>query len=205
MTSADFEAALWFRGLLDRGDDADDSGKGPEKRMGSNHGMDRWIVFYNCCPESGSSQPYKHLQIVPEPNQSNFTLWPDRDDITAYLSTVKPGVPTLPPASSNIPYLCSLTKLSPALIASSTSVHDAYVSALSYLEVKMGEKVTAHNMLMTREWLCIVPRREAGSPCAANSLGMMGVLWMSSEEEMVGWHERGYTTHLRSLGYSASS
>jgi ATP adenylyltransferase/5',5'''-P-1,P-4-tetraphosphate phosphorylase II len=89
---------------------------------------DNYLAFYNWGLAAGSSQPYKHVQIIPKPAASEFTLWPD---------------------------------------------------------------------------LCVIPHWESGADgnLGANSMGVMGIIWVVSEDERYAWDRLGHIEYLQRLGY----
>ncbi|EPE07526.1 ap4a phosphorylase ii [Ophiostoma piceae UAMH 11346] len=59
----------------------------------------------------------------------------------------------------------------------------------------------ANNVIMTKRWMCLVPRRRGGKDgTGAGSLGMMGLLWLKSQREREHWSELGMTEHLVWMG-----
>ncbi|KAF4963142.1 hypothetical protein FSARC_8818 [Fusarium sarcochroum] len=62
-----------------------------------------------------------------------------------------------------------------------------------------------YNVAMTKEWLCLIPRRHgrknnAGANAGANTAGMLGIIWVASQEERDTWDELGMTRYLTYLG-----
>lgn len=57
---------------------------------------------------------------------------------------------------------------------------------------------------MTREWTVVIPRRaDQVSGLSANAAGMMGLVWVSTEEEMEKWKRKGPWGILGELGMKA--
>ena len=67
-------------------------------------------------------------------------------------------------------------------------------------EQKGGE---AYNVVKTRDWICLIPRRYGGKDgVGTNGIGMLGVVWVSGREERDKWTEFGMEQHLVYMGYS---
>lgn len=161
------------------------------------------VVFYNCCPESGSSQPYKHMQLIPRPqptgpdamtDAADFEILFDRRSAEEFEDDIN---------VVDVPYLCFIKYVSAEESWTPASLHDTYKRMLSYMpQHTQTHPLLPHNLIFTREWMCAVPRRSKGRyPCFANSMGMLGMVWVASAEEREGWTERGYSDYLVELGY----
>ena len=58
-----------------------------------------------------------------------------------------------------------------------------------------------YNVMMTKDWLCVVPRRLGRkNSIGTNSVGMLGVIWVADQQERDGWIALGLTHHLVDLG-----
>jgi ATP adenylyltransferase/5',5'''-P-1,P-4-tetraphosphate phosphorylase II len=59
-----------------------------------------------------------------------------------------------------------------------------------------------HNMILTRRWMIVLPRRQAAinKEAGANAMGMLGVIAVGTRKEMDGWVRLGLTDGLRLLG-----
>ena len=153
------------------------------------------LAFYNCGRESGSSQPYRHVQIMLKPAPEEFVMWPEK----AFMR----GIRTLddgPPLQLSVPYLARYGFFD---ATKSSSLYELYQNLLLSLEVALGGAVEAHNVVFTKDWLCVVPRRTSGGHTgpSANSMGMMGMVWVADEKERKHWDEVGFSSYLQELGY----
>ncbi|KAF2668076.1 hypothetical protein BT63DRAFT_426905 [Microthyrium microscopicum] len=156
------------------------------------------VAFYNCGVESGSSQPYRHIQIIEKPLESEFLLFPDNEDMKERLQATLEFIK--PPSSLNVPFYCLVLGIAgrPA-----KEIHSIYQKMIQKVGETIGQ-VTAHNVIFTSDWLCFVPRRKAlTEDTPANAMGMMGMVWVSSEEERASWDELGMTGHLKELAFPA--
>jgi ATP adenylyltransferase len=61
-----------------------------------------------------------------------------------------------------------------------------------------------HNMIMTKRWMIVVPRRRAAinKAVAANALGMLGYIAVATKSEMDEWIRTGPTGALKEFGVS---
>lgn len=160
-------------------------------------GETSYLGFYNCGIESGSSQSYRHIQIIPVPDPEEFQFFPDKPSMRSAIALKKK--PLQPPPELSIPFFClvaSTNGMSPE------GVHVLYQTLLTTCETMLEEHIDAHNLIFTVGWICIVPRRRASiGQCAANSMGMMGLIWVGSQEEREEWNSLGLSKHLTELGY----
>jgi ATP adenylyltransferase/5',5'''-P-1,P-4-tetraphosphate phosphorylase II len=56
-----------------------------------------------------------------------------------------------------------------------------------------------HNMILTKRWMIVLPRRKNGEP-GASAVGMLGYTAVSSQEEIDEWVEGGINNTLREFG-----
>jgi ATP adenylyltransferase len=160
-------------------------------------GMEQHVAFYNCGIQSGSSQPYRHIQIIPQPRSDEFVFFPDRPAFREKLSKLQG--PLEPPISTAVPFICLVASIASK---SASEVSILYQDMLKSLESRLGEALVAHNLVFTSHWLCIIPRRRARvGNIATNSMGMMGLVWVASEEEREGWNSHGLSKLLIQFGY----
>lgn len=60
---------------------------------------------------------------------------------------------------------------------------------------------TCHNVLMTKHWILMIPRRSKGRDSLyANGMGMMGMVWLKDQSEREAWTRFGMSDYLRELG-----
>lgn len=82
----------------------------------------------------------------------------------------------------------------------SDDVLRVYQALRSYLWV---DDTTPHNMIMVKEWMMIVPRQKARiGKAAANAAAMVGIVWVTDEEEYQAWNESDPMKLLSSFGIS---
>jgi ATP adenylyltransferase len=142
------------------------------------------LVFYNSGAEAGASQRHKHLQAVPlplAPSGPRIPLEPMLDRV------VFDGQVSRAPG---IPFAHGLAKLDPGwteeeAVHGSHALYQQLLGALNLLGPPQGPARPApHNVLLTREWLLIVPRsRERFETISINALGFAGQFLVKDQDE----------------------
>ncbi len=118
------------------------------------------LMFYNSGALAGASQSHKHMQWVPR------TL----GEPTARLP--------LEPGESPLPFAHCWYAL-PQLEAQ--TVYDSYRQALATLQWHQG---LAYNLLLTRQWLLLVPRHQASwQQISINSLAFVGSFFVKDQAQ----------------------
>lgn len=118
------------------------------------------LMFYNSGTVAGASQSHKHMQWVPR------TL----GEPTSQLP-LEPGKEPLPFAHCWYP----LPQLD------TQSVYDCYRQALAALQWREG---LAYNLLLTRQWLLLVPRHQAAwQQISINSLAFVGSFFVKDQQQ----------------------
>lgn len=147
------------------------------------------LAFYNGGTKAGSSQPHKHLQVVPLPLAPQGAAVPLEAHL---LGKVEPPLPFV--------------------IAAETLQWDALRSPELAGEYLLGcyQKLRreldlapqdAFNLLATRHWLVVVPRtQERYQTMAVNSLGFAGTLFARDREALQLLKEVGPLTVLAHVG-----
>jgi ATP adenylyltransferase len=137
-----------------------------------------WVLFYNCGLRAGSSQGHKHCQLIPKPRAEDFVLFPDRMN-----KELGFGRPVHPPEELHVPYDCLVAPL-----RFDTSAQDLYELSQNMLgklrkatRVMSGGHVSgAHNLIMTRDWICVIARQSRGEDgIYTNAMGMLGLVCKS--------------------------
>ncbi|CAG8520742.1 13687_t:CDS:2 [Ambispora gerdemannii] len=150
------------------------------------------LAFYNCGNNSGASQPHKHIQILPLPNDP---------PIDAYFNDVDRKSDEIFdfPQFSYIHHVIILNQ--EKIIGSSEETigeylsetyHSLYDAMIESLRTRSDNNASAnlvfpisYNFLMTTSWMIIVPRTcEKFRQVSVNSLGFGGMMLVKSEEEL---------------------
>ncbi len=154
------------------------------------------LAFYNGGKTAGSSQPHKHLQLVPLP------LVPDspRLPIESLMLTTN-AAKTLPYRHVIAP-LESLDFTQPLAITS--ILRDTYQQLMETLAIWPADgtrPLGAYNLLVTRQWMCVVPRsQESFDRISINSLGFAGALLVKDAAQLAKLQEIGPMTVLTEVG-----
>lgn len=138
------------------------------------------LVFYNAGPTAGASQPHRHLQLVPTPlDGATGRTFVDAALVRARF-TENLG------RSDAFPFLHGIARMRNDRAPSSqiaTILHGLYTKlARAFACDRPGRP---YNLLLTREWMLFVPRRNArwhGVPI--NALGFAGALLAKNEEQL---------------------
>ncbi len=153
------------------------------------------LAFFNGGTVAGSSQPHKHLQVVPytrslkafptESVISEACADQPKDICTAEALEFRHAIAPLKPSSSHPlsqpekaqQYLRTYRQL-----LSAVGINSAAQTNTSLWE---GEQTAAYNLLCTREWMIIVPRsQEKYANISVNSLGFAGSLFVKNSESL---------------------
>lgn len=152
----------------------------------------RTLLLFNCGVESGCSRMHKHMHILPTPAPDQFRLWPDAADD--------------PRVQAGLPFRAFVHRFDDGLPAVD-AIHEIYCGLLRRAERAVGHAAVddgaalPHNVMMDRSWLVVVPRRAAGwNGADTNAAGMLGMVWVHSEDRMKVWLEHGPANVLGQLG-----
>ncbi|KAF9872263.1 hypothetical protein CkaCkLH20_10355 [Colletotrichum karsti] len=149
-------------------------------------GEQDFLAIFNCGKDGGCSRLHKHMQIIPAP--SAFALWPDdgvQEREVPYRYLIKRFEGGGMPAAKELAgeYKRMLVEATKAVPGREEVVE----------EDGDGRGIAVpHNVILSRRWMVVVPRRRVGFEKAdANAAGMMGVVWASGEETYEAWKELG--------------
>ncbi|EMR11088.1 hypothetical protein PNEG_00687 [Pneumocystis murina B123] len=154
---------------------------------------DRHMAFYNCGPQSGASQPHKHIQFISLENNIVSTLYPDEIINIADIKN--------PWSHPKIPFIHYIF---PIVSSSPKDLIDMFSKLLSFTTkasqaFKMGE--ISYNFAMSKQWMFMAPRiMESWNNISVNTTGMVGMLLVKSEEELNLVKNTGILKILRQLG-----
>jgi ATP adenylyltransferase len=134
------------------------------------------LVFYNGGKLAGASQPHKHLQIVPFA-ETDIPISP-----LVKAAKLDNSLGTIP----EFPFVHASTEIN--LGESAEITFKKYHTLLQTLGINPLEnniQSGAYNLLMTREWMLIVPRKfEEFESISVNSLGFAGALLVKNQQQM---------------------
>ncbi|KAF5243108.1 hypothetical protein FAUST_3027 [Fusarium austroamericanum] len=156
---------------------------------------DDYVAFFNCGQNGGCSRLHKHMQLIPKP----------KDSFAAFLDTengVEPDVPfqwfyhhfESPSLDSK-----ELFGIYNKLLQKAT---EAGKDQSEHTDSLPAGAAIPHNMLVTNQWMIVLPRRQAAvnKKAGANSIGMMGVIAVATQEEIDNWIRIGPVEALKELG-----
>ncbi|MFZ5509668.1 MAG: ATP adenylyltransferase family protein [Pseudomonadota bacterium] len=144
------------------------------------------LGFYNGGRDAGSSQPHKHLQLIPLPLGAGGDV-----PMAALFPEAGEGLHSIP----GLPFRHAFARLPAALwhepTAAADALHALYRAGLERLGIpgmaRDGACWQSHpyNLLVTRHWLLLVPRRrESADGIAVNALGFAGSLFVRDVDQL---------------------
>ena len=149
-------------------------------------------IIYNCSQIAGCSRKHKHMQLLQLPDHQ-FQFLSNRSETNTaevpfqYFSQV-------------------LSQESKSLLPS--RLHSIYESLLrechdsNVLNTSTGLITIPHNVILLRDWICVIPRRrEAVRRASANAAGMLGCVWVSSQDQVDEWLRLSPLHVLAQLGW----
>ncbi|KAJ3288310.1 bifunctional AP-4-A phosphorylase/ADP sulfurylase [Rhizoclosmatium sp. JEL0117] len=162
-----------------------------------------YLGFYNCGPLSGASVPHKHMQFIPVVKGSTEEGIPIESVMEGWAKESKPLEATVVP---RLPYLHRACFFPPAekgrVDAKDVErvyvemVHDAFKAvgidlsetlnhAVSTGVEGEGKEEVSYNVIFTREWMVVVPRRaETYKDLSVNSVGFAGMMLAKSDAQL---------------------
>ncbi|KAJ3547135.1 hypothetical protein NM208_g1671 [Fusarium decemcellulare] len=162
-----------------------------------------YVAFYNCGPDGGCSRLHKHLQLMPMP-QGSFAAFLDNPDEHKepkvpyqwfYRQLESQHGPPTPVSLTNV-YLDLLQQASVALHDNFQHNTNTNTNSTSTLGAAYP-----HNMILTKRWMVVIPRRRGTvNGVGTNSVGMLGVLPVATQDEVDAWVQMGLINTLIELG-----
>ncbi|KAK0737258.1 ATP adenylyltransferase-domain-containing protein [Apiosordaria backusii] len=166
-------------------------------------GARRYLGTFNCGIDSGCSRLHKHMQVFAAPEEVDLGLWPDsvskhRDRKRIPFKYYQHDIDgQLNEASRE---QTAWTKY----LEFTCNTHRALTDAGHVPNGPSGTDLTTivpHNVILSREWLVVIPRTKAGINGAdANAAGYLGMVWVSEEERVKKWTDQGPAELLTRLG-----
>jgi sulfate adenylyltransferase (ADP) / ATP adenylyltransferase len=158
------------------------------------------LAFYNGGSQAGASQPHKHMQIVPLPFVPDGSRLPLESLLLENTVSVQAG------ANPRLPFRHLVTRFEtvdftqPKIL--SMYLLTVYQHLMGSLNLILPQ--TPYNLLMTREWMCIVPRsQDSFADIPINALGFSGALLVRNPEQLAYLREIGPLTVLKEVGCPA--
>jgi sulfate adenylyltransferase (ADP) / ATP adenylyltransferase len=158
------------------------------------------LAFYNSGKTAGASQRHKHLQLVPLPLAASGPQIPIEPLLTA--AQFHDSTANL----TKLPFVHALAPLNPDWMRSPLTAAQATLEVYHCLLAAVNldaRQLGAYNLLATREWMLIVPRRqEHFQSISVNSLGFAGALLVRNAAEMEILKAQGPMTILKNVALS---
>lgn len=158
------------------------------------------LAFYNGGPEAGASQPHKHLQVVDLPLASSGPALPVARALARDLPAHGIG------HSSALAFPHAAARLAPDIWQSPAQgaalLHARYHELLTAVGLASAgpEQAGAYNLLATRQWLWLVPRRQAAyRGIEINALAFAGALLAPDAEHLARLQSLGPARCLREV------
>lgn len=152
------------------------------------------LIFYNGGEEAGASQPHKHLQLV---------LLPLTESHPTPLSPLLDQLPQSQEVQEieALAYLHGVIKW-PTQPQDPQVLQEMYHAILSQLGLPTEGAPSPANLLLTREWMMIIPRsQEFCGKISINSLGFVGCLLARTEQDRQYIEQKGPLQLLAHVGF----
>lgn len=144
------------------------------------------LGFYNGGPIAGASQRHKHLQLVPLP----FTTTGDPLPLQILIRDLKPSdrlqhLSQLPFRHGLICLNLDWTQAPEQLATLLLAPYQSLCLSLGLQDPHQPMKPGAYNLLVTRDWMFMVPRRrESYASISVNALGFAGSLFIRDATQL---------------------
>ncbi|KAI5961278.1 APA2 [Candida theae] len=141
-----------------------------------------WFAFYNCGPESGASQPHKHIQFMRAPSRKGFKSYAE----LLSQNTTSPANAQNPSQDQNIPFAHYLIRLNENDIGDE-SLAVSFASLLQHTMNVLKENDQHHisfNFVMTTKYMLMVPRSNSKfeDKLGINACGVYGLILCKNQE-----------------------
>lgn len=167
-----------------------------------------YMAFYNCGRDAGCSRLHKHMQLVPKPAHS-FADFLDNNDNgdNNWTESVAPKVPFQwfhrrfdVGAAGHVGSAEEVMRTYSTLLEHAAAIQPNIAKQVQ--SAGAAGATCAHNVILTRRGIIVIPRRRASVEPAggANALGMLGVIAVASKKEVDDWVQLGLTRALAELG-----
>lgn len=154
-----------------------------------------YAIFYNCGQDGGCSRLHKHMQLIPMP----------KDSFAAFLERAEGEEPDVPFAWFY--HRFEDQRVTPASVI---KVYNKLLQHAHKVGHGRGQHADAappgaacpHNMIFTKRWMVVIPRRRAGvsKEAGANAMGMLGYIAVATRDEITTWMQLGLKETLLQVG-----
>ncbi|MBF5040977.1 ATP adenylyltransferase [Aggregicoccus sp. 17bor-14] len=151
------------------------------------------LAFYNAGPGAGASQRHKHLQLIAPLGPGGL-----RAPIERVLGPLAPWRVAREPALPFAHAAMGLGLPSGSLAVDGVALHEAYGALRRALG--FSEAPRPYNLLVTRRWMILVPRRAAAwEGIELNAMGFAGSLLVRTHQQLARVREAGPAAVLRAV------
>lgn len=148
------------------------------------------LGFYNSGPEAGASQRHRHLQVVPFPVGAGPAPTPIESAIAAVVEDPARGtIPAFPfcHAAAPLPETAWQAEAPDVRVRRAAEAMRLAYRALAArvgLRLAAGQPTAPYNLLATRRWMLLVPRRREGfEGVSINALGFAGSILIRNKAQ----------------------
>lgn len=148
------------------------------------------LGFYNSGPEAGASQRHRHLQVVPFPVGAGRSPTPIEAPIAAVVEDPARGtIPAFPfrHAAAPLPETAWQAEAPDVRVRRAAEAMRLAYRALAArvgLRLPAGRPTEPYNLLATRRWMLLVPRRREGfEGVSINALGFAGSILIRNKAQ----------------------
>eukprot|EP01133_Synstelium_polycarpum_P017682 gene17682-21081_t len=164
------------------------------------------LCFFNCGPNSGASQPHKHVQLLRTPYFDNGPACPMDSLMQRYLGKPDQIVDLASLGFENAAISLDKSKIGTLdELALSVYFENNYLQLLQHLGIYERLNSTpppSYNFIMTQDWMFVIPRRCYQSRgISINSVGFTGAILVKKEEELDTLKQHGIMNILRDVSF----
>lgn len=167
----------------------------------------KWFAFYNCGPQSGASQPHKHVQFIPLPE--NYT--PFAEGLANTRGNFIPNQFEEPLQDGNLPFAHFLARLpeNPSEVTEELLAL-TFVSLLQRTLTVLRDCAAGHisyNCLITTKYIMLIPRSSGKfqESLGINSCGYMGLILCKNNSLLDLVKSEGPAAILKSVGFPSTA
>ena len=135
---------------------------------------EEWFAFYNCGPESGASQPHKHIQFMTLPPKADFKPYAETLE-----KVLDPRQIQAPSQNKDLPFAHYGVQISDN-VEGERELAELFVTILQRTLTELRENDQNHisyNFIMTKKYMLMVPRSKGqyDGKLGINSCGFQGL------------------------------
>lgn len=165
-----------------------------------------WFAFYNSGPESGASQPHKHIQFMTLPK--GFTPYPET--LANASAPFIPSAKNEPLQNGDLPFAHFVARLpdnASDLVEDDMTIYFASLLQRALTVSRQNEvNHISYNFIMTTKYMMIVPRSSGKyKDLGINSCGVVGLFLCKNNEMLKIVKEDTPITILKEVGFPSTA